>query len=61
MDRKIGIIKEIDHLGRIIIPKEFRDRPALEKKVEVILTKEGVLICNPEYEFVKIEKAGQRI
>ena len=53
MDYTIGIIKGIDSLGRVVIPKDFRDRLLLEKSVELILTKDGVLIRNPEYELVK--------
>lgn len=26
MKNKVGVIKEIDHLGRIVIPKDFRER-----------------------------------
>ena len=43
----IGVIKEIDCLGRIVIPKDFRERMFLDDKVEVVLTKDGVLIRNP--------------
>ena len=50
---KVGIIKEFDKLGRIVIPKDLRERYALDKKVEIIATKEGVLIKNPEYFLVK--------
>ena len=46
MKNKVGVIKEIDSLGRIVIPKEYRDRLSLDKKVEVVLTEEGVLIRN---------------
>ena len=53
MKDKIGVIKEIDSLGRIVIPKEHRERLMLEKRVEVVLTKDGVLIRNPEYKLVK--------
>ena len=53
MDQTVGIIKEIDTLGRIVIPKEFRQRLKLEKEVEVILTKDGVLIRNSNYKLVK--------
>ncbi len=53
MSEGIGVIKEIDKLGRIVIPKEFRDRLLLEKCVEVILTKDGVLIRNSKYELKK--------
>ena len=54
----IGVIKEVDHLGRIVIPKDFRERMFLDDKVEVVLTKDGVLIRNPEYTLVKIEKTA---
>ena len=56
MNEKVGIIKEIDNLGRIVIPKEMRERLSFDKKVEIIVTKEGVLLRNPEYELVRIEK-----
>ena len=36
MDHAIGIIKEIDNLGRVIIPKDFRDRLSLKNSVELI-------------------------
>ena len=55
MKETIGIIKEIDNLGRIVVPKEMRERLSLDKKVEVVLTKEGVLLRNPEYELTRIE------
>ncbi len=50
----VGVIKEIDKLGRIVIPKEMRDRFALGELVEVTLTEAGTLIRNPEYMLVKI-------
>ena len=53
MDEQVGIIKEIDNLGRIVIPKEIRERLSLDKKVEIIITKEGAIIRNPEYVLVK--------
>ena len=55
MEHTVGIIKEIDSLGRIVIPKDYRDRLSLEKRVEVILTAEGILIKNPEYELSPIK------
>lgn len=53
MSGRVGITKEIDKLGRIVIPKEFRDRFNLVDEVEIVLTKEGILIRNKEYVLVK--------
>ena len=55
MKETVGVIKEIDKLGRIVVPKEMRERLSLEKNVEVILTKEGVLLRNPEYELIRVK------
>ena len=49
---EIGIIKEIDNLGRLVIPKEIRSRYLIDNKVELIMYKEGILIRNPTGEFV---------
>ncbi len=49
----IGVVKEIDSLGRIVIPKEFRERLMLDKEVEILITESGVLIRNSKYELVK--------
>ena len=51
---KIGIIKEIDDLGRLQIPKEIRTRLGLVEKVELVVEKEGLLIKSIEYELVKV-------
>ena len=53
---KVGIVKEIDKLGRICIPKEMRRLFKLESDVELQVTKEGILIKNPEYILVKKEE-----
>ena len=52
---KVGVIKEIDKLGRIVIPKEYRERYSLGDNVEIIACEEGVLLRNPEYILVKKE------
>ena len=49
----IGVKKEIDKLGRICIPKEMRTLFNLENEVELQITKEGILLKNPEYILVK--------
>ncbi|MBQ3016688.1 MAG: hypothetical protein IJD79_07920 [Clostridia bacterium] len=53
--KKIGIIKEFDKLGRIVIPKDLRERFGLFREVEIVATEDGVLIKNPEYKLVKVE------
>ena len=53
---KAGIKKEIDKLGRICIPKEMRMLFNLDGEVELQITKEGILIKNPEYTLVKKSK-----
>ena len=52
---RVGIIKGFDKLGRIVIPKELRERFALNETVEIIATPEGVLLKNPEYQLVRKE------
>jgi len=50
---KIGIIKEFDKLGRLVIPKDLRQRFGISEKVEIIATKEGILLRSPDYELAK--------
>ena len=52
----IGILKSFDKLGRIVIPKELRERYALNNEIEIIATEDGVLIKNPEHVLTKREK-----
>ena len=53
MKKKIGVMKEIDRLGRIVIPKEMRDTFKLDKIVEILVTQEGILVRNPKYEVIE--------
>ena len=46
---KIGILKEFDKLGRIVVSKELRERYGFENKVEIVATSDGILLKNPEY------------
>ena len=55
--KKLGIVKEIDSLGRLHIPKEIRKRLGLNKSVELVLTDAGMLIKNIESDLVK-SKSG---
>ena len=52
----VGIIKSFDKLGRIVIPKDLRERFALDDSVEIIATTDGVLLKNPEYILTKKEE-----
>ena len=54
MIERIGVNKEIDKLGRLVIPKEMRNLFHIENEVEVIVTEEGVLLRNPKYKLVEI-------
>lgn len=51
--KKIGVKKEIDKLGRICIPKEMRRLFNFENEVELQITKDGILLKNPEYILMK--------
>ena len=42
----LGIRKTVDRLGRICIPKEMRKLFALDAEVELVVTKDGILIKN---------------
>ena len=55
MDAVVGVIKEIDRLGRIVIPKELRERFGLTDNVEIIATEQGIILRSPEYTLVKTE------
>ena len=53
---RVGMIIKVDNLGRIVIPKEYREFYHIEKngKVSLIDTVDGLLIANPKYKVVKI-------
>ena len=53
MENNIGITKEIDRNGRLVIPKEMRELFDFENTVELIVTADGVLVRNPEYILTK--------
>ena len=56
MKNSIGIIKEVDRLGRIVIPKELCERFGLNERVELVATEYGILLKSPNYKLVKVEK-----
>lgn len=49
----VGIIKKFDRLGRIVIPKELRVRFGLDDRVEIVATKDGVLLRSEQYTLVR--------
>ena len=61
MKEKIGILKEVDMLGRIVIPKEFRNRFGFFDQVELIPTEDGVLLRSLEYRLVRIEECDEKV
>lgn len=48
----IGIVRKMDSLGRIVIPKEFRRVFKLDKndEIEILATEEGILLRLPDIE-----------
>ena len=56
MEEKIGIKKEIDRLGRLVIPKEMREALGLGREVELVMTEEGVLVRNPQFQLIRVQK-----
>ena len=58
--KKIGVLKSFDNLGRLVIPKEFRERYAFDKTVEVIAVENGVLISNPQYFLTKRSSTNKK-
>ena len=56
MKKDIGIKREVDSLGRVVIPKEIRKTYGLEKEVEIIATADGVLLRNPRYDILLVER-----
>ena len=45
--KKIGIIKKIDPLGRLVVPKKYRELYGIETYAEIVLTDKGVLLRRP--------------
>lgn len=54
---RVGIRRPVDKLGRIVIPKEYREFYHLNQGDEVFVvdTTEGLLITNHKYKVVKVE------
>ena len=57
---KIGIVKEIDSLGRLQIPRDIRKRMGLEGNVELVMTKDGLLVKSTKYHLVEMKKSRNK-
>lgn len=59
----IGIVRKVDSLGRVTLPKELRRVFKLDKddKVEILATDEGILLRVPNIEVRRVStvKGGQ--
>ena len=55
---RVGIQITIDNLGRIVIPKGYREFYHMDKndKVCLIDTPDGLLLTNPKYKMVEIKQ-----
>ena len=54
---RVGIKRQVDKLGRIVIPKEYREFYHLDHNDEVFIvdTTDGLLITNHNYKVVKVK------
>ncbi len=48
--------KKVDNLGRVTIPKKLREFYHFGEKVHLVETEQGILLTNPKYKMVAIEK-----
>ena len=59
MKKYLGIKREIDKLGRIVLPIEYRNTFKLKNAVEILATDEGILIRNPKYRIILADEDEQ--
>ena len=54
---QIGIVRKVDSLGRVTLPKELRRVFKLDKndEIEILATNEGILLRVPNIEVRRIE------
>ena len=60
---RIGLQRKVDNLGRITIPKEYRDFYRLNEQtvISLIETPEGLLLSNPKFKVVCIDNNWRRL
>lgn len=58
MENVVGLVRRIDNLGRVTIPKKRRDVFGFNacEYVDIYATEQGVFIRNPGIEIKRIEK-----
>lgn len=56
----IGIVRKVDSLGRVTLPKELRRVFCLEKdsQIEILATDQGILLRVPNFEIKRINRNG---
>lgn len=59
----IGIVRKVDSLGRVTLPKELRRVFCLEKdsQIEILATDQGILLRVPNIEVKRINKSGSEV
>ncbi|MBS6474889.1 MAG: AbrB/MazE/SpoVT family DNA-binding domain-containing protein [Clostridiales bacterium] len=58
MKNIVGLVRKMDGLGRVTIPKELRDIFDLNahEYVEIYATEQGIFIRNPAIEIKRLER-----
>ena len=56
----IGILRKVDSLGRVTLPKELRRVFCLEKdsQIEILATDQGILLRVPNIEIKRTDRHG---
>ena len=56
----IGIVRKVDSLGRVTLPKELRRVFCLEKdsQIEILATDQGILLRVPNIEIKRTDRNG---
>ncbi len=57
---QIGIVRKVDSLGRVTLPKELRRVFCLEKdsQIEILATDQGILLRVPNIEIKRTDRNG---
>lgn len=56
----IGIVRKVDSLGRVTLPKELRRVFCLDKdsQIEILATNQGILLRVPNIEIKRTDRNG---